>query len=65
MTVRGTPPTETEKLKNLLDALHRCDRCDNGIDLNWNYCAWCGHRLTDQANNASATLNQGGDDAAK
>lgn len=35
------------KFHNLLgqhDGAHdfRCDNCDNGVELEWNYCAWCG-----------------------
>jgi len=22
--------------------IFRCDQCDNGVDLNWKYCPWCG-----------------------
>lgn len=23
-------------------AIIRCDQCDNGVEMSWNYCAWCG-----------------------
>lgn len=44
-TKRGRSLTDAERASNLLAALQRCDRCDNGIDLKWYYCAWCGHQL--------------------
>ncbi len=42
---RGRPLTATEKLANLKAALTRCDKCDNAIEMNWPYCAWCGYQL--------------------
>lgn len=23
----------------------RCDKCDNGIEPQWQHCAWCGHDI--------------------
>lgn len=35
---------------NIRAALSRCDKCDNGIQHDWNFCAWCGWQLvTDEA----------------
>jgi hypothetical protein len=40
------PPSDA--LRNLLAAMSRCGKCDNGIDQNWNYCAFCGHQLMEE-----------------
>lgn len=43
--LRGRPLTAQEKLANLMEAMKRCDQCDNGIEPDWHYCAWCGWDL--------------------
>lgn len=39
------PFSPARQLENIMSAMVRCDRCDNGIENNWNYCAWCGWQL--------------------
>jgi len=33
---------EIERLREKPLPTFRCDGCDNGVELEWEYCAWCG-----------------------
>ncbi len=39
----ATPESEADQTNpNRLLPVLRCEDCDNGIEPNWKFCAWCG-----------------------
>ena len=58
MTKPKTPLSNWDQLQNLYAAMVRCDECDNAIERDWNFCAWCGWQLKEDeelAANGEAT----------
>lgn len=37
--------TFKEQFRHLKRALKHCDKCAYQIDMNWDFCAWCGYQL--------------------